>query len=52
VVAPGRAGLADLPEHLILVRRSGVGQVRQREQHAGAPLLDHAKLLLEVLLAL
>ena len=52
MVAPGLAGLADLAEHLVLVRRGGVGQVRQRQQHGRAPLLDRAQLLLELLLAL
>jgi hypothetical protein len=52
MAAPGLAGLAHLAQHLVLVRRGGVGQVWQRQQHGGAPLLDRAQLLLELLLAL
>jgi len=46
------AGLADLTQHLVLVGGRGIGEVRQRQQHAGAALLDRAQLLLELLLPL
>ena len=52
MVAARLARLADLAQHLVLVRRGRVGQVRQRRQHGGAALLDRAQLLLELLLAL
>jgi hypothetical protein len=52
MAAPRLPGLADLAQHLVLVRRGGVGQVRQRQQHGRSPLLDRAQLLVQLLLAL
>jgi len=52
VAATGLSCLADLAEHLVVVRGGRVGQVREREQHGGTALLHRAQLVLQLLLPL